>query len=49
VPLVARMDPRSRPIVGEEIEIALNMDNTNLFDAATEQTLRVGEKHPTDW
>jgi multiple sugar transport system ATP-binding protein len=49
VPLVARMDPRTRPIVGQDIEVAFNMDNANLFDAATEQTMRIGDKHPTDW
>ncbi len=48
-PLVARMDPRSRPIIGDEIEIAFNMDNVNLFDAETEQTLFVGEKHPVNF
>ncbi|MBN1286361.1 MAG: ABC transporter ATP-binding protein [Anaerolineae bacterium] len=48
-PLVARIDPRSRPVIGEKVEVALNMDNVNMFDAATEKTLWVGEKHPTDW
>jgi len=36
---VARVDPRSDPSVGEEVEIALNMGNMHLFDAKTEQAL----------
>jgi multiple sugar transport system ATP-binding protein len=36
---VARVDPRSAAAVGEDLEIALNMDNIHLFDAKTEEGL----------
>jgi multiple sugar transport system ATP-binding protein len=36
---VARVDPRSTAAVGEDLEIALNMDNIHLFDANTEEGL----------
>jgi multiple sugar transport system ATP-binding protein len=36
---IARVDPRSDPSVGQEVEIALNMDHMHLFDASTEQAL----------
>ena len=42
IPLIGRFDPRTRPIVGQTMGVAFNMDNVHLFDAATEQTLRVG-------
>ncbi len=49
VPMVARVDPRSRPITGQQIEVALNLDNVRMFDVVTEKSLLVTEKHPTDW
>jgi multiple sugar transport system ATP-binding protein len=36
---VARVDPRSGAAVGEDLEIALNMDNMHLFDAKTEEAI----------
>ncbi|MCZ7542360.1 MAG: ABC transporter ATP-binding protein [Anaerolineae bacterium] len=44
IPLVARFDPRTRPVVGNTVSIAFNMDNIHLFDATTEQALRVGRE-----
>ncbi len=37
---VARVDPRSRYRVNDQIEIALNMDRFHIFDAETELALR---------
>jgi multiple sugar transport system ATP-binding protein len=36
----ARVDPRTRARVGDEIEAVLNMDNVHLFDPQTERALR---------
>ena len=36
---VARVDPRSTAAVGQELEIALNMENMHLFDAKTEEAI----------
>jgi multiple sugar transport system ATP-binding protein len=36
---VARVDPRTSFKVGEEVEVAFNMDNFHLFDAETEQAI----------
>jgi len=36
---VARVDPRSSAVVGQELEIALNMDNMHVFDAETEEAI----------
>jgi multiple sugar transport system ATP-binding protein len=36
---IARVDPRSSARVGEDLEVAFNMDNTHLFDAKTGQSL----------
>jgi len=36
---VARVDPRSSAAIGEDLEIALNMDNMHLFDAQTEEAI----------
>ncbi len=36
---VARVDPRSSAGVGQELEIALNMDNMHLFDATAEHAI----------
>jgi multiple sugar transport system ATP-binding protein len=36
---VARVDPRSGAAVGENIEIAFNMDNMHIFDAKTEEAI----------
>ena len=36
---VARVDPRSSAEVGQQLEIALNMDNMHLFDAKTGQAM----------
>ncbi|NIN63439.1 MAG: sn-glycerol-3-phosphate ABC transporter ATP-binding protein UgpC [Anaerolineae bacterium] len=36
---VARVDPRSTASVGEDLEIALNMDNLHVFDAKTEKAI----------
>jgi multiple sugar transport system ATP-binding protein len=37
---IARMDPRTRARVGIEMDVAINMDNTHLFDPETEQAIR---------
>ncbi len=37
---VARVDPRSRFKVGDEIEVAFNMDNIHVFDKETELAVR---------
>jgi multiple sugar transport system ATP-binding protein len=36
---VARVDPRSTASVGQEMEVAFNMDNMHLFDAQTEEAI----------
>jgi multiple sugar transport system ATP-binding protein len=36
---VARVDPRSAAAVGENLEIAFNMDNLHVFDAQTEEAI----------
>ncbi len=36
---VARVDPRSTASVGEKLDIMLNMDNTHVFDAETEEAI----------
>jgi multiple sugar transport system ATP-binding protein len=37
--LVARVDPRSRAEVGQELEVAVNIENVHLFDPKTGQAL----------
>jgi multiple sugar transport system ATP-binding protein len=37
---VARVDPRSQLRVGEQANVAFNMDNFHIFDAATEEAIR---------
>jgi len=37
---VARVDPRTKAAVGDEIQVALNMDNIHLFDRESEQAIR---------
>ena len=37
---VARVDPRSQLRIGEQAEVAFNMDNFHIFDAATEEAIR---------
>ncbi len=37
---IARVDPRSRFRIGDQVQIALNMDNFHIFDAETEQAIR---------
>lgn len=37
---VARVDPRSKLRVGEQAEVAFDMDNFHIFDAATEEAIR---------
>src|SRR5215210_2678611 len=37
---VARVDPRSNLRVGEQAEVAFNMDNFHIFDATTEEAIR---------
>ncbi len=36
---VARVDPRSTASVGEDLEIAFNMDNMHVFDSKTEEAI----------
>ncbi len=37
---VARVDPRSKSKIGEQIQVVFDMDNFHVFDAQTEQALR---------
>jgi multiple sugar transport system ATP-binding protein len=37
---VARVDPRSKLNVGQQAEVALDMDSFHIFDAATEEAIR---------
>jgi multiple sugar transport system ATP-binding protein len=37
---IGRMDPRTRARVGQEMDVAINMDNVHLFDRDTEQAIR---------
>ena len=36
---VARVDPRSQARIGNDIQVAMNLDNMQLFDKATEQAI----------
>ena len=36
---VARVDPRSQARIGNDIQVAMNLDNMQLFDKGTEQTI----------
>jgi hypothetical protein len=38
-PLLARVDPRTRARAGEEIQVMIDIDRLNLFDAKTEKAL----------
>lgn len=37
---IARMDPRTSAQVGNQMDIAINMDNIHLFDRDTEDAIR---------
>jgi len=37
---IARVDPRTRARIGDEVEACLNMDNIHLFDPRTEKAIR---------
>jgi multiple sugar transport system ATP-binding protein len=37
---IARVDPRTKARVGNEMDVAINMDNTHLFDRDTELAIR---------
>jgi len=37
---VSRVDPRSKLRVGDQAQVAFDMDNFHIFDAATEETIR---------
>jgi multiple sugar transport system ATP-binding protein len=37
---VARVDPRSKSRVGEQVQVVFDMDNFHVFDAQTEEALR---------
>jgi multiple sugar transport system ATP-binding protein len=37
---IARVDPRSRFRIGDQVQIAFNMDNFHIFDAETEEAIR---------
>jgi len=37
---VARVDPRSRYRVNDQVQIAFNMDRFHIFDVETEQAIR---------
>jgi multiple sugar transport system ATP-binding protein len=36
----ARVDPRSKPRVGQQASAAFDMDSIHIFDAATEEAIR---------
>jgi multiple sugar transport system ATP-binding protein len=36
---VARVDPRSQLRVGQQAQVAFDMDNFHIFDAATEESI----------
>ena len=37
---VARVDPRSQARIGSDIQVAMNLDNMQMFDKDTEQAMR---------
>jgi multiple sugar transport system ATP-binding protein len=37
---VARVDPRTRAVIGEPMQVVINMDNMHIFDRETEQAIR---------
>jgi multiple sugar transport system ATP-binding protein len=37
---VARVDPRTRVHMGDDMQVVLNMDNMHIFDRETEQAVR---------
>jgi multiple sugar transport system ATP-binding protein len=37
---VARVDPRSKSKIGEQVQVVFDMDNIHVFDAQTEEALR---------
>ena len=37
---LARVDPRSKARVGNELSVAMNMDNMHLFDKESEKAIR---------
>ena len=37
---VARVDPRSRYSVGDQVKVVVNMDNMHIFDRETEDAIR---------
>jgi multiple sugar transport system ATP-binding protein len=37
---VGRVDPRSKLRVGQQVQVAFDMDSIHIFDAATEQAIR---------
>ena len=37
---VARVDPRSQARIGNDIQVAMNLDNMQIFDKSTEQAIR---------
>jgi multiple sugar transport system ATP-binding protein len=37
---IARVDPRTQARIGQDLDIALNMDNVHLFDRQTERAIR---------
>jgi multiple sugar transport system ATP-binding protein len=37
---VARVDPRTRVSMGDDVQVVLNMENMHIFDRETEQAVR---------
>ena len=37
---VARVDPRTRAVIGEPMQVVINMDNMHIFDRESEQAIR---------
>jgi multiple sugar transport system ATP-binding protein len=37
---IARVDPRTQAVIGQDLDIVMNMDNVHLFDRQTESAIR---------
>jgi len=37
---IARVDPRTQARIGQDLDIAMNMDNVHIFDRQTEGAIR---------
>ncbi|TEU19398.1 MAG: glycerol-3-phosphate ABC transporter ATP-binding protein, partial [Anaerolineales bacterium] len=37
---IARVDPRTQAVIGQDLDVVMNMDNVHLFDRQTEGAIR---------